>query len=77
MENQATHTSASELQRQEREDRLGCRCGAAQREHPRQAVPETLAARPASGIVADAPTIPAIALADQFVLDDLHERLGS
>ena len=53
MEFQSVHTSASELQRQEREDRLRCRCDEVWQEHPGQGVRGGIAARLDSGIAAD------------------------
>jgi len=74
---QAVHTSASELQRREREDRLGCRCDEVWQEHPGQGIRGGIAARLDSGIAADTSATPGTAFADQLVLDERHERLGS
>ncbi len=77
MEFQTVHTSASELRRQEREDRLGCRCNEVWQENPGQGVRAGIAARFASGIAADTSATPGTAFAEQLLLDERHERLGS
>jgi len=76
MDGQAPHTSASALQRREREDRLGCRCQQEAEERPDGA--GVKGAATASGrAVASICAAPLVQVADQLILDELHERLGS
>lgn len=75
MEGQATNRIAIDPQRREREDRLGC-YHQERETRPNDGAVEGAITAPGPQ-AAEIPAALVIAVADQLVLDELHERLGS
>ncbi len=76
VEGQGTHALTIDPQQQEREDRLGCCRHEESEMHPSHAAPTgtaTVSGSAGAGMLAAL----AVQVADQLMLDELHERLGS